>query len=53
MTTNRKRKGKWFVEIRKKHFKHIRKTFVYEIDARKCRTLYQSKEDLPMLPLIL
>ena len=35
MSTIRKRKGKWFVEIRKKYFKPIRKTFEYKLDAEK------------------
>ena len=35
MSTIRKRKGKWFVEIRKKYFKPIRKTSEYKLDAEK------------------
>tara|TARA_B100001971_G_C17695139_1_gene288915 strand:+ start:45 stop:320 length:276 start_codon:yes stop_codon:yes gene_type:complete len=45
MATIRKRKGKWFLEIRKKYFKPIRKTFVYEIDARKYAREKESELD--------
>jgi len=45
MATIRKRKGKWFVEIRKKHFKPIRKTFIYEIQARKYAREKESEID--------
>ncbi len=45
METIRKRKGKWFVEIRKKHFKPIRKTFIYEIQARKYAREKESEID--------
>ena len=45
MSTIRKRKGKWFVEIRKKYFKPIRKTFEYKLDAEKYAREKQAEID--------
>ena len=45
MSTFRKRKGKWFVEIRKKYFKPIRKTFEYKLDAEKYAREKQAEID--------
>ena len=45
MSSIRKRKGKWFVEIRKKYFKPIRKTFEYKLDAEKFAREKQSEID--------
>ena len=45
MSTIRKRKGKWFVEIRKKYFKPIRKTFEYKFDAEKYAREKQAEID--------
>ena len=39
------RKGKWFVEIRKKYFKPIRKTFEYKLDAEKYAREKQAEID--------
>ena len=45
MSTIRKRKGKWFVEIRKKYFKPIRKTSEYKLDAEKYAREKQAEID--------
>jgi len=49
MSTIRKRKGKWFVEIRKKYFKSIRKTFEYKLDAEKYAWEKQAEIDQGIL----
>ena len=45
MSTIRKRKGKWFVEIRKKYFRPIRKTFVNKQEAEKFAREKQAEID--------
>ena len=45
MATIRKRKGKWFVEIRKKYFKPVRRTFEYKLDAEKYAREKQAEID--------